>query len=659
MYWLTTEDADQFDTSAASGAKGLTFAKDVEVAMSKAFDPLRIEKFFLTLENDAKKLNTQVANGLQSNLANIQDVMYGVYQDGLKYGFAYGDAKEYISSIQEGTKRMVSLTKENTTNALLLGKAMGVGAKEVGALYSNFLQFGMSQETANAKLTTIMQTARRYGVDAVTLTKTVSDKIYQTQLYGFKNGVEGLTKMAVQAQKIGASMDIAKLAADKAFDPEKAIEMASTMQMLGGSVGALADPFQLMNMAQSDMGALQDQILKSSASMVDFNNKTGEFKISPEMRRNMTQFAESIGSNYEEVAKSAVKFRKEQEVMSRIPLNMGFSEEDKSFIASMAEIGPGGEIQIKDPKSDKMLDLANLTDTQVTNLIAEQKKFRDEMGKDPKEIALQQLSVQDKMAKTLEEIKNAGIFGTGLKKGMEIPSTIDDKLIDKAQSFSNTLQTSFDTYNVGEAVVSTYTNTLNKLSSTITYIESQIANMIVTMTTKMGNTAESGLDTDNDGIPDYTDPDADGNPSTPNDFFLPSDSRTMITADFGGMIKKIVPNNDDTLLGMPKESMESLFKYANLGGEVSTMVPKEKNFEKNVQTLSQYVEQKIVTENTSNVKLGVEPISVNVKLEGTGLNKDEISKLVDTNEINNAVIERLRGIFDETKLINSIPQLKL
>jgi hypothetical protein len=654
MYWLTTAETDPFD-SASTEIAALTFVQKVESAMQDALSPQRIEKFFLTLENDAKKLNTQVANGLQSNLANIQDVMYGVYQDGLKYGFAYGDAKEYITAIQEGTKRMVSLTKENTTNALLLGKAMGVGAKEVGTLYSNFLQFGMSQETANAKLTTIMQTARRYGVDAATLTKTVSEKIYQTQLYGFKNGVEGLTKMAVQAQKIGASMDIAKVAADKAFDPEKAIEMASTMQMLGGSVGALADPFQLMNMAQSDMGALQDQILKSSASMVDFNNKTGEFKISPEMRRNMTQFAESIGSNYEEVAKSAIKFRKEQEVMSRIPLNMGFSEEDKSFIASMAEIGPGGEIQIKDPKSDKMLDLANLTDTQVTNLIAEQKKFRDEMGKDPKEIALQQLSVQDKMAKTLEEIKNAGIFGTGLKKGMEIPDVISKDMITTSQDFGDTLKKGVETYKVGTAIVDAYTTSLNTLNDFITLQTNNINTIMVNMKRKIKEESEEKAPTRiNDGTVDK-----DNDPSTPNDFFLPSDSRTMITADFGGMVKKIIPNNDDTLLGMPKESMESLFKYANLGGEVSTMVPKEKNFEKNVQTLSQYVEQKIVTENTSNVKLGVEPISVNVKLEGTGLNKDEISKLVDTNEINNAVIERLRGIFDETKLINSIPQLKL
>jgi hypothetical protein len=266
------------------------------------------------------------------------------------------------------------------------------------------------------------------------------------------------------------------------------------------------------------------------------------------------------------------------------------------------------------------------------------------------------------MAKTLEEIKNAGIFGVGKEKGMEIPTILNDKMINAAQIFSDTLVSKMSTSspNIGDSIISAYNATVTTLSNVIVNTTNNIGDMIDDLITASNKIAKATVtDSDGDGIPNDTDPDDDNNPSTPDDFFLPSDSRTMITADFGGMVKKIIPNNDDTLLGMPKESMESLFKYANLGGEVSTMVPKEKNFEKNVQTLSQYVEQKIVTENTSNVKLGVEPISVNVKLEGTGLNKDEISKLVDTNEINNAVIERLRGIFDETKLINSIPQLKL
>jgi hypothetical protein len=342
--------------------------------------------------------------------------------------------------------------------------------------------------------------------------------------------------------------------------------------------------------------------------------------------------------------------------MSRIPLTAGFSEEDKSIITSMAEIGPGGQVQIKDPKTDKMVDVANLTSQQITDL----KAFQKEANRTPEEVAKQQLSTQDKMAKTLEEIKNAGIFGVGKEKGMEIPTILNDKMVSAAQNFSDTLVSKMSTAspNIGDSIISAYNATVTTLSNVIVNTTNNIGDMIDDLITASNKIAKASVsDSDGDGVKN----DVDSKPDDPNvqDFFLPSDSNTMITADFGGMIKKIVPNNDDTLLGMPKESMESLFKYSNLGGEVSTMVPKEKNFEKNVQTLSQYVEQKIVTENTSNVKLGVEPISVNVKLEGTGLNKDDINKLVNQNDINDAVIERLRGIFDETKLINSIPQLKV
>ena len=663
MYWLTT---DKFDAT-GSEPKPLEFAASVKSAVKDAFDPSRMERFFLTLESDAKKLNTSIGNGLEANAKNIQNIMYNVYQEGLKYGFAFDDAKDYMEAISSSSQRMMSFTSKNVENAVMLGKALGVGAKEVGAMYNNFIQAGMSQEAANTRLRQITQDARKYGVDAGTLTKTVSDNIYKAQLYGFKGGVDGLTKMAIQAQRVGTNMDLAAKAASLAFDPEGAIEMASSLQMLGGSFGGLTDVYSLMNMAQSDMGGLQDQIMKSSASMVDFNRKTGEFKISPEMRRNMTEFAKSIGSDYETVAKTAVKFRKEQEVMSRIPLTAGMSEEDRSVIASMAEIGPGGTIQIKDPNSDKMLDFSQLSTAQVTNLIKEQTGLTKEMAQDPKKIAIdtkeianQQLTVLQKVDATLLGIKNAGIFSTGKEKGMEIPKTIEENLVIKAEKFAKELQDKMTDAKIGDAVVKAYTTTVETLTKVIEKTTQEIGDMVDDLRDALKKSAKTEIEAtskklNTDGITE----DKDNNPATPNDFILPSGSNTMITADFGGMLKKIVPNNNDTLLGMPKESMDSLFKYANLGGEASTMIPKEKNFDKNVQTLSQYVEQKIVTENTSNVKLGIDPISVNVKLEGTGLNRDELTKLVDTNEISNAVIERLRGIFDETKLINSIPQLKL
>jgi len=667
MYWLFVETTDPFETADGS-IQGLNFAKDVETAVGKALDPSRIEKFYLTLENDAKKLNTQIANGLSSNLKSIQTVIYDVYKEGLQYGFAYGDAKDYMEALQSASQKMVTFTSDNVKQAILLGKAIGVGAKEMGALYASFTQYGYGQAMVNEKLTKIIDTARKSGVDVSVLTKTIGDNIFKAQIYGFKNGVEGLTKMAVQAQRVGVNLDMAAKAADKAFDPEGAIEMASTMQMLGGSVGALADPFQLMNMAQSDMGALQDQILKSSASMVDFNSKTGEFKISPEMRRNLTEYAKSMNMSYDEVAKNAVKFRKEQEVLSRIPLTGGMTEEEKSLIASLAEIGPNGQVNVKIPGTETLIPVEDLK--AGSQAMLDLKAAQKDAEKKPEDIAREQLSVQDKMAKTLEEIKNAGIFGVGQQKGLQIPEKIDDKLIGVAKTFGQTLETNVNTYGVGNTIVQTYTNTLTTLNTVITNSTSNMTTLIADMERRMKKTASETADGDGDGFVGTADSD-DADPSV-HDFFLPPGTNRMVSTGFGDMIN-FKPDNRDALLGAPEEDINNMIKFANLGEKFSNVIlenknlgetminaiPKEKSFEKNTETLTQYVEQKIVNENNTNVKLGVEPISVSVKLDGTNISKEDISKLIDTNEINNAVVERLRDIFDETKLINSIPRLKI
>lgn len=649
MYWLDNTETDPLDSSKTT-SKAITFAASVEIAITKAFDPLRIEKFFLRLEDDAKILNTSIGNGLQNNLKTIQDTIFNVYKEGLDYGFAYGDAKDYIEAIAASSNKMVSITKQNTINAIALGKAMGITAKEAGALYGSFMGAGMGQAVANQKLTEAFKLARQYGVDASTLTKTVADNVFKAAAYGFKDGVKGLTDMAIQAQRVGISMEVAEKAANKAFDPEGAIEMASSLQLLGGAAGGMGDVFGLMYDAQSDVGSLNDKIAKTTASMVDFNSKSGEFKINPAMRRDLTQYAESIGSTYDEISKVAIKTRKEQEIMSKIPLGK-YSDAEKSLITSMAEIGIGGKIEIKDPTSDKMLDVSNLTNTNI----AELRKFQDEANKAPIDVAKDQLSVQKLMVLRLEEIKNAGIFGTGVETGLKIPASIETKLIGVANTFANTLETKIKGSTLPATIIESYDKSLTALNKVITDQTNKINNLVKRAEIRIKDLSEKGKDIkyNNNGITE----DKDNDPNTPDDFILPSGSNTMITADFGGMLKKIVPNNDDTLLGMPKESMDSLFKYANFGGEMNTMVPKEKSFDKNIQTLSQYVEQKIVTENTSNVKLGVEPISVNVKIEGTGLNKDDINKLVNQDDINTAVIEKLRSIFDETKLINAIPQL--
>jgi hypothetical protein len=409
MYWLDkTSETDPLSLSTTKGT--VDFFKDLGTSIKTAFDYNTTEKFFLKLEQDARAVNAKISNQFTANVPIIEKMIASLYEKNVALGFEYKDTTEYLSTISTELGRMVSFTEDNTKNAIMMSKAMGVSTTETAKMLANLLKAGMSQASAKAQLEKIFITARKYGVDAATLTKTVTDNIFKAQLYGFKDGVDGLTKMAIQAQRVGISMDVAEKAASKAFDPDQAIEMASSLQMLGGAGGAMGDVFGLMYDAQSDIGSLNDKILKSTASMVDFNSKTGEFKINPEMRRNMTQYAEAIGSTYEEVAKNATKYRKEQEIMSKIPLSAGYSEEDKSLISSLAEIGPNGKVQVTIPGTDELKDVTSLTTGEIKKL----KDYQKEADKTPEQIARDQLSVLKNVSITLQDIKLAGVRG-GLK----------------------------------------------------------------------------------------------------------------------------------------------------------------------------------------------------------------------------------------------------
>jgi hypothetical protein len=637
--WLFQKTTDPFNP-ASTDTGGFNFGEKFESDITSALDPKRIEKFFLTLEDNAKSLNTKVANGLQANLKTIESTIFEVYKEGLDYGFAYGDAAEYIQAISDGSQKLFNITTENVKSAVMLSKAMGITAKEVGAMYSNIMKMGMGQQKANEIIDKTFKMAREYGVNASVLTKTVSENIFKAQAYGFKDGINGLREMAIQAQRVGVSMEIAAGAADKAFSPEGAIEMASNLQMLGGNMGGLTDFHSLMYMAQSDTGALQDQILKTTSSMVDFNSKSGEFRINPEMRRNLTQYAESIGSTYDKVAEGAIKFRKEQEIMSRIPISAGFSESDKSIISAMAEIGPNGSLQVKLPGMETMTDVSGLTLKNIKEL----EKELDNSNKTTDEIAKDQLSVQDKMAKTLEEIRNAGIFGTGIDKGLEIPTKINDSLISAAQNFNTTLVNGIITADLGQKVVDLYGATLTKVEKIIedftSNLQTKINKIITDMETKISTSTSTVTPTP---------------PEEEGDIFAPPGNRTVVTGSFGSFMGD---KRDATLL-MPENDMESLFSAYSLVNKMSTEMIKPlpmKELSKS-EPIEKYVENKITTENkiTNEVNIGGKS-ELEISLKTPDNNSEKIlSLLINNPELKETVMatinERLSKEYSE-QLVN-------
>lgn len=528
------------DPFANTGGGGANFTDYFDVteygarlkkASEEAFDLGRIEKYFKTVNTKAVSLNTEIGLGIKSNVAELQKTLNEVYNEGIQYGISWDDASKLLSGIQGQMGRLIPTSAENTKNALIFGKAIGETPENVAKLIAGMTEFGITQTKSIEIMNKVAATARASGVDAKKLTATVSSNIQKAQIYGFKNGVEGLTKMAAQAQRVGFNLEYAQKTANLVLEggPEKAVEMASQLQALGGNIGALGDPFQLLHMSMYDMEGLQDQLIKASSSAVEFNETTGDFKIGGEEMLRLRQQAQILGLSYDEVAKGAINARKEQEIMSKGIDFRGLTEEQKGLVSSLAEIGPGGKVSIDLPGfNEGTKELGDLLKDPA--FMAELKKYGEnlELAEDPQALqtamlqnAKDQLSVEQQQLNTLIKLANQGIEGVG-SKGFDAIQELTKTTMYNASSGFNDLFTSIKTSSVdlGQNYKEAY-------EGMTTLFKTGVINPLITSVTTAINTLNAALiNLKNNGINTTPVPDA----------FVPAGGGKMVTGSFGSLL---------------------------------------------------------------------------------------------------------------------------
>ena len=211
---------------------------------------------------------------------------------------------------------------------------------------SNFDKIGSGAFAATQAIQDTVLVAQNMGLTVSALLPDVAKNISKINTYGFKNGVQGLTSMVAQSQRLGLSFDSVLSASDKAFSPEGAIEMAAQLQMIGGATSDLLDPFQLMYMAQNDVEALGDSIVEMTESAVSFDEATGEFGLTPSDRMRLKKQAEAMGLDYDNLAETAIRNAKKTQALAQFDIGGNIDERTAELISGMAEVGPGGKMSI-------------------------------------------------------------------------------------------------------------------------------------------------------------------------------------------------------------------------------------------------------------------------------------------------------------------------
>ena len=365
------------------------------------------------------KSGQELANAMgigQARMSEMRTTIADAIPEMIKLGLTSSEAFNVI----EGVPVALGVNTTMSSEALKdMGAAAKVSGVEVKNLATGFKGVGMSLYDVGDRMAEVANIAKSVGVNVQAVSGLVVKNLQQLNMFNFDNGVKGLAKMASQATMLGIDMGKTFALAEKLMSPEKAIDLAASLQRLGVSSSALLDPLKAMDLAQNDPEALQKEIINVSKEFTKLKADGTGFEILPGAKRRLREVASALGMTADELANMSIKSADLDMKMSKIKFpSLAASEEDKMLIANMSQMKNGEAfVQIKNEKTGAMeeVNVSKLTADQLTKL-REQQADKD---KTIEELALDQLNVLQSINAGINGGKAAALFGKASTPAMD------------------------------------------------------------------------------------------------------------------------------------------------------------------------------------------------------------------------------------------------
>ena len=365
---------------------------------------------------DMNEIDDKIIKMINQNSMFVGDVaghmreeMRDVLPLAQQMGVSVQDFLRGAESMFQAQGRMITYSQETLGNAVTVGKAFTESSTGIMENVENFRNVGIGLADAADDIEKIGKRSASLGLNAKDTTKTVMANLEKLNQYGFKNGIEGLSRMVQQAQSLKISMETTFKIAEKVFDPEGALELTAKLQVLGGAFGDLGDPMRALYDSTNNVEGLQDAFIKASASLAEYNEGQKRFEVTGINLRRAKAMADAYGVSLNEVTNAATKGAAKLQAMGELDMFSNFSPEQKEFVSNMSQM-KGGKIGIEVPKSmmeelglkESFVELGNLTGTQIEKI---QKMQESIVDMTTEEIAMEQMNTTTKMLNTITAIK--------------------------------------------------------------------------------------------------------------------------------------------------------------------------------------------------------------------------------------------------------------
>jgi len=350
--------------------------------------------------------------------------------------FGFEDVSDYAVSLVQNTGKMTTFGADVLQESQKTARAFYGDLDKLAGAIDGFEKVGIGAKDAIKEIDKAGKSSLALGLNARKVVSELDQNMSKLNSYGFKNGVEGLTRMVQKSIEFNLNMSTVLKLADDAMDPDKAIALSAELQAIGGAIGDFNDPLKLMYMATNDAGGLQDALIGVAGSLTTYNSELGKFEISGANLRKAKALASELGMNYDELANTAIKASERSSAATAL-LSSGLQidEKEKEFLTNISKM-EGGQMVIDVPKSlakelgleDTKVALDELSPAIAKGLIENQQAFEKMSVED---IARDQYTTTQNIQKdvsallTLAKVRVAG----GLREPLsQVDKYLEEKL---------------------------------------------------------------------------------------------------------------------------------------------------------------------------------------------------------------------------------------
>jgi len=350
-------------------------ALSIGTAIFKTIFPIeKAWKMFLNMQSAVGGLSADIGltnkeyRGLMNNMPQL-------YNDIAGYGGKIEDIANIINEFSNNTGKNRLFSNSEIEDIVKLGYSTGLGVKGVTEMVSEFDNLGYSMKTTMKTADKGRNVAAKFNINQTKLLKTTTDVVKNLTGSAFGRSVEDLTKLAAKSQSLRFNLaESIKSFKDAFFSPEKAVEAAAKIQVLGGEMAQqFGDPASLMYDSMNNADGMAEKLIDSARNLA-VKNKNNQFIIPPAQRQILKEQAEALGQNFDQIANAVIEQAKTSDKLMSLSESSGslinFSEDDKQSLSNLITMNKGGKYEIKMPNGVSKLVSSITNEDQLQNILS-------------------------------------------------------------------------------------------------------------------------------------------------------------------------------------------------------------------------------------------------------------------------------------------------